>query len=210
MTYKELLSIVRGELDDVLEPFMWSDSELQRYLLLSLQQAFSDTKTYEKTFEDITIQADSEYFQCTDEVLFIKENEVEFDNNSLFLEDPTILRRYKTLSGPPRWYYHVPESNLLYLVPSPDEDGTLTFTATCTLVDISDLSKPMLGNPRYHLYYVDGVMARAYLKQDSQTYNPQQSKLHYQLFRQSIESIKKDLVRAKYNPRTMGIHEGLL
>ena len=77
-------------------------------------------------------------------------------------------------------------------------------------VSVSNLDQSPEFNDSYHLELMDGILHRAYLKDDSQTLDPKKSQNHFQLFEGSIEKVRRDLLRLRQSSETIGPHRGTI
>ena len=204
MTYQELINRVREKLDDTRKPFLWEDSELADGILESLQYFLSETEALKKTFET-KIRKGTRYTEVDQTVLSV--DEVYFENVfiSLWPKDDLPIDQ---ATGTPIWYYF--KDSAIWLYPLPDEDGMLEYRGPYTITSIKDKAKSLPIKDRDQLILIDGAMERAYLKQDSETFNPQQSKIFGSRFIFNVEKVKQKITKAEYNPRVNPIAGGLL
>ncbi|RLG69039.1 hypothetical protein DRN93_01225 [archaeon] len=208
MTYEEVIVRARERLDDVVKPYLWSSLELKQYLVEALDELLSETLIYSKSFKEIEVRGGSKYYKTPSYVIAIDEESVYFDETQLVLADrDDVIRGFRT-PGSPLWYFF--QDKKIYFFPYPKENGELSFEARCTIESIPDASEVVPIQPNYHFFLIYGIMARAFLKVDSETYNPQQAQKYDLLFKQKIEEIKKRKLREEYTIRQNPVHQGLL
>lgn len=204
MTYQELINKVREKLDDVKKPYLWEDSELGDCVLESLQFFLSEVQPLKKSFE-VRIRKGTRYTEVDPLVLEVEEVFFEDVFISLWPKDDLPVDQ---ATGTPKWYYF--KDSAIWLYPLPESDGTLEYRGSYTVVTIEDTSKPLPIKERYQLILIDGAIERAYLKQDSETFNPQQSKIFGSRFVFNIEKTKQKITKAEHNPRANPVAGGLL
>jgi hypothetical protein len=218
VTYEELVKKIRIRLDDVTLPYLWESSELYDYILESLQEILVDTCLLSSSFSS-EITADSRYVELKSgylldddlsfkgEVFTVDEDEVFFDTTPLTLL-PREWTRSNADSGDPRWYYL--KRGRLYVYPPPSEDGTVYYEGFYNITSIEDKESEILLPKRHQSAIIPGVMAKAYMKPDSDTFYPKKALESEALFKQKIDKIKQDIMFMERNPKPTEIHEGLL
>ena len=196
MTPQELLDRARLKLDDTIEPYLWSDDELLDYLNQSLTILLSETGLYSH-YNSANVPANTSVIVPDNSDALLGISEVKFDNNPLVNVDLPEFFLMPSGKGTPRFYSFDYLTKTIHLHPTPSTDGVLSFKRKDTVfITWANLNTQLPFDQKYHLYLVDGMCAFAYLKADSEVYNPQQSERHMLIFRGSIEMIKKHTLLA--------------
>lgn len=203
MKLSDLRQTFRDETGDTAEPYLWSDDKVDRYL----NEAESDAARR----AGLLVDSQSEASEC--EVLA---SELSGDLHQSVI----YIRRARMASGGqlvprvsramdeefPGWedssastpMIFVPDwqSGKLRLWPNPQSNVTVKMTVVRTPLEkmVADSDEPEIPE-RYHPALVYGAMARAYLKQDSDTFDAQKSADNEALF------------AAEFGPRVSAIDE---
>jgi hypothetical protein len=217
MRYQELIDKARLRLFDTQEPYLWSGEELLDCLVESLHYLMSETKLMRASItESLTAGqtpiplASGQLLAPTDvsfegEVIML--SDVFFDGEELMLYPKEDLFNFNT-PGTPHWYFV--RNRKLYLRPIQDTNGDLTYEGVYVITNVLDRFAEILIPPMYHLYLLPGIMEKAYMKTDSETFRPQESMDMGKQFRFRVESIKKDIMRSEKVGRQTPIARGLL
>jgi hypothetical protein len=63
---------------------------------------------------------------------------------------------------------------------------------------------------RFQSFLMDGVLYRAYMKQDVDTYDEKKSKNHYELWQKSKDRIARSLIKYRYSDKTVTPNFGFI
>jgi hypothetical protein len=221
MRPSELLELFRLELDDVAEPYLWSDTEFYVYLN-EAQEMFvrqiggiadrrsSLTKISYKTGDqfrkfDPRILRIKGAFDETNRILTIRN----LDNfESGFLEDDYGSRFQSSLddtkTGSLRYLITDTESNEIQLYPLPDHDGFIRlYVYRLPENTISGASSELEIPSHQHLCLLNWVKYKALLKNDAETFDKSQAAEFRVAFTQDVEYAKREKSSREDRKRTM-------
>lgn len=195
MTLLELLTEWRRRVDDVSAPFLWSKADGISYLNQAEREAAERAKlildTTTKAVCDINGKANVgtyplhpkilEIESCTWQGRFLDgKSRSQLDEGRIYSgyrkygwEASGVAVDWRTLKGTP-YFYLDPQERFLTLVRIPEVAAPIHLTAyRLPLEDmVNDTDEPELVE-RHHFNLVDWMCALSFLKQDTETYNPQ-------------------------------------
>jgi len=200
MTFQELLDKARQRLDDMVEPYFWSDDELLDYLNQALSVFLTETLLCQEN-DSLSIPANTRTIQPKNPQDVLGIAHARFNGHTLMRVDVSYTMEYPftyypliPLTTPYAYAFEYITKNI-YLYPPPAQDGILTFRRINKITVTPDtLSNDIPFDPAYALFLIDGICAYAYTKADSEVYNPQQSNQFMTQFRQNIIQVKKDTI----------------
>ena len=209
MTYQDIIDATRRRLDDLVEPFLWSDDDL----IDALNQALSYLVTNASLLHSnrtITVTAGSSVIPVDKTVFGILS--CKFDTFVLQKVDYSYLVNLIPATGIPKLYHFDNVSKQLFLYPTPNKDGTLSLRTQDTIfITVNNLNTSIAFEESWQSSLVDGVCAFAYLKADTEVYDRQLADRYLQRFTQWVEFLKqKVLLQTQSYIHTVGIPRGLL
>lgn len=189
-TVEQLISEFRKDMDDVVDPYLWEDDRIVRWLD-EAQKIFAEQVLYWKTFTDITIlAADGGYFDLP--ATMIESRRAKLASQSRPLEvvnfndvdykqiysdySIDLMGDWRNLTGSPKLLVLDEETGKGRLVGKPEADDTLTLHYfRYPLKDITTSSaKPELTDTRHQLALVIYARSQAYDVHDADVYDPKQ------------------------------------
>ena len=205
MTRLEVLDQVRKFLSDEKAPYLWSDDELNFYYDLAVKEFCKHTRIFLKTVEYST-EAGKFLYDFPSSLIDI--DFVSVEGKDLDKIPYEFISSHKGILGEVRWFCldYRPDKVLLHYAPKSDGMKVeITGPAIPEGAEI-DSAVPV----KYSHYLVDGVIATAFTKTDTETISPLAEK-YLALWVADIEKVKRDLERQyqHYINRTI-IPKGLL
>jgi hypothetical protein len=214
MTYQDIIDATRRKLDDLVDPFLWSDDDLidalnqaLSYLVTNASLLHSD-RTMPVTAGSSVITVDKSIFG----ILSCK-----FNTSILQKVDYSYLvNLYSIIDIPttdiPQLYHFDNVSKQIFFYPIPKIDGTLFLRTQDTIfITVSNLNTSIAFEESWQPSLVDGVCAFAYRKADTEVYDRQIADSYLQRFNQWVEYLKqKVLLQTQSYIHTTGIPRGLL
>jgi len=191
LTPSEIIDRARTQLDDVAEPYLWSDDELIDCLNKALTLFLNKTQI-NKSYDSLSVGAGVSTIQPSNSTYLIGISEVKFDGSPLDNVDLEYITTLPPTSDVPRIYTFENNLKSIHLYPAPYVAGTLTFKRSDNIeVKSSNLNTELPFDKQYHLYLIDGVCAFAFLKNDTETLKVDQSQRFMALFTNYIEEVKR-------------------
>lgn len=186
MNVKAFLARFRKDTDDVVVPYFWSDAEILEYLNEAVDEACERAKLIEDrattTVCNIATKANADGYTLHPSVNEIKRATfngrviTETSEEALDDTDPG----WESRKGTPTHYIYSPGVSLR-LTPTPLAAGTVALTVYRNPLDPltsnNDFDEPEI-HPRNHLNLLHWLYRCAYLKHDSEVYNPVKSSEH--------------------------------
>lgn len=191
-TLLQLIAQWRARLDDVLEPYLWSNEELTSYadylqkLLAVDLQLFEDRTTAEIC--NVSLVQNDTVVTVSPRIVVIRKARIDGDDNFLDLVSDTYMD-----SQSPGWESEasgVPNKliargigpNKVRIHP-PLAAATATLLLVVRRLPLVDLDYDSHGGDslevdKYAHLLIHGIMNQAYLKQDSDTYDPKKAEQH--------------------------------
>lgn len=206
MILKDLLTLVRGQLDDQKGEGtpLWSDKELVGYAN-EVQERIADECLVIRDATTITDGvcriavtknvASYPLHPKTKQVLRVK-----YAGRSTPLDLISYEEIIETATGIPTAYALDKATLTLTLNKIPQADATMDLViARLPLEELSasaQTASPEIPSS-YHRKMINGIMALAYMKQDAETFNPTKAEYYDAKFAQDIEQIKRDELRLR-------------
>lgn len=178
MNVRELEAFFRVQIDDKATPPLWTHDDF----LIYLNDAINDACERAFLIEDnstpevvrIAVKATKHTYDLDPSVIRIERARLDLATSTLKIVDRTTLdneSNWDALTGTPTRV--IDQGTSIRLVRIPTVADTLRLVVKrrplCALKDDSDIPEIPAG---YHVRLIDGVMARAYLKRDVDSYNP--------------------------------------
>lgn len=189
MTPSELLALFRREVDDLVEPYLWSDEDVYTYLndaqdvFVRLIGGIADRRS---TMTKVSYKTGDQFKKYDERILRIKgafdeQNNIltvrNLDNfESVYMEDDYGLRVNAGLedgrTGNIRYLITDVESNEFQFYPLPDHDGYIRlYVYRRPLEDITGAGSELEIPSYHHLNLLNWVKYRAYMKQDVESFD---------------------------------------
>ncbi len=205
MNLRQILAGVRFRLADEKKPYLWSDEELAEYLNEAINEVSDQKKLFlESTFGPIcqirVLAADATgdytYDQRITEVLRAKMRSQKLylwrtDKMTLDYNNPDWRNLTPTT---PRWFLTDFEEGKITIVPKSNIDDVIDLTVYRLPLQQMDVTLPDASPEihfRHHPRLYNGVMCRAYLKDDTQCLDPKKAEKHEGLWRLDMVEIAK-------------------
>lgn len=204
MNVSEILELARWRLDDTVAPYLWSDRELLLYLSEAQREFARETHVLrdDSTSEicDISVITEQQSYSISPLILDIYE--VTLDNRSLAVgtmaELMTAFPNWRSqASSAPFVCIKDVELHKILLFPTPNSDGSLHLSVARLPQYTLVIDTPSTGETQvpeipeqYHESLVYGMLARAYLKRDTETYNLLESERYNRKFAIEISNAK--------------------
>jgi len=212
-TTDELVAQVRTTLDDVVEDYLVSDAQIVHALnQAQLQFAedvlpiFTRANTYPYTAGNPHIFADDSIMKVRRAVLANGQlvrpiTRTEMDLGYVTYDyGQRVVENWRTMTGEPRYLITDYATLEWRLVPTPTTDGTLTIEAYSYPQDlVSGVQDPEIPL-RWHYSLVHGALARIYLIQDAELYNPDTALAWQAVWDRELAEAKARLERNRRGP----------
>jgi len=191
MTLREIIELVRNELDDATGKNLWSDEELIEYAVDAENEAsirarlLIDSTTAEVT--QIAVTAGNPVLTLDSRVVFIRRAKLALDDYKLGRAQMRDLDNavvgWETETGTPELFVTDYETGKIRLYPKPTVNDTLNLTVIrMPLTDMNAMDDTPEIHSRYHRNLRYWIMHRAYMKQDTETKDAGKAKENYDLF----------------------------
>jgi hypothetical protein len=235
MTLSEILLQARTDLDDLVVPYLWSDADLLDGINYSVdricESAFLlyDNET-PATCGPISIPALGEYFTKDARIIEIRELRLTPVDTTISWLYPLKKRSREWLENhystwptadpsKPELYCENIRKGSVRLIPAPDiacKATMIVYRYPLVKMSLSALTAEPEFEERFHKFIRYGVLSRAYLKADNETYDAKKAEEYRVLFEGSDDGRRRgDLQKAyqlKYSvelqvSETVGIHK---
>ena len=221
MTPSELLSQFRREVDDLAEPYLWSDEEFYLYLNeaqdlhVRLIGGIADRRS---TMTKISYKSGDQFKKYDERILRIKGAFDELNNvltvrnldnfESVYLEDDYGMRVNAGLedgrTGNIKYLITDVESDEVQFYPLPDHDGYVRlYVYRRPLEEITGASSELEIPSHHHLNLLNWVKYKAYLKQDVETFDGTRSAEFRKAFSDWIVDANKEKAAREDRKRTV-------
>jgi len=204
MTVSEFLNNIRDKLADTNDPLLWRDDELLTYLNDVLGYIYTEIPLLEKKYSFQT-QKDTSSYALPDD--FDREFSVYCENSMVYKLSMGEIENLFLQGGKPRYYCIY--DNYIHLAPVPDKAYDICLYYVGRERDLTfddEITLPRKLFPALE----HGVLWRAYMKADSETFNLELAQYNYSTFISLVSFFKARHVRDKDVPRLSAIHRGLL
>jgi len=208
MTFSEIIALDRGLLDDEILPYKWKDAEL----VACANQTINELCEKARIIIDSTTPAICNVPLLAGTAKYAKDSRIiEILRGRMVTYDCKITRRTGSFmdnyssgwdsatasTGTPRNFLEDLDTGYFTLTPAPDANDTLWLTVVrlpldqMTLADLTNGASPEI-HFKHHYALSDGILARAYLKQDAETYDPKKSARHMQIWLNYVNQVMLD------------------
>jgi len=177
-------------LDDVEQPYQWTD----QFLLRFLNEAEKEACRRQRLIEDEATAAVCEITMVSGTATYTVDNRVLLVDRIRLSDGSELTKKtteelyeessvWRSATGTPTLYVQNNQTILVNPTPDDDDDGDTLYLSVwrLPLVDMTiDLSPEI--NPEYHESLLEWVAFRAYQMRDEETYNPDRAGSHLSLF----------------------------
>lgn len=220
-TTTELVEESRNRLDDLVQPYLWSDNEILSYLNMAQNELceegllISDSQT--TAICKISITNLTTIYPIDKRIIRIKDNGIRLITAQTPLQIKSSdwmnyiipLWRDVIVLDVPQYIITDLDSNYIHIYPkSPTDDTIVLDVWRYPLSDMNNGVSPEINpeiDPIYHLKLIDKVLSEAYLKQDSMTFNQNMASIYKSKWENTKEELKRRVIRFTHRPRTIGV-----
>lgn len=211
MEIADLLELFRLEVDDISEPYLWSDKEFYAYLddahstFITRLGGITDSTS---PITRITFKAGDTFVKYDERIIRIKSvtddynrkitirNIDNFEDGSVMSDDYGNMVNAgldDSRTGPVRYVVTDMEESKMRLYPIPEAAGYLRLTVNRRPLDPIVDEESTLEVPHfYHLCLLDWVKYKAYMKQDVETFDKSKSKEFLLSFEDYVRSAMRE------------------
>ena len=208
MTLTKILSLSRGFLDDNALPYSWSNDELVEDLNKSINELCEKAELLlDSTTEaicKITITKDLAKYALDERIINIKRARLITYDKRITKRTAQYMDRYyngwdmaTAGSGTPTCFLEDINTGYIHLVPTPDANDVLWLTVSRLPLLAMDIATPDASpeiKSRYHFELLDGILWRAYSKQDTETYDPKKAANHFGLWQATLNTRMLEII----------------
>lgn len=205
MTLLELINKCASDLDDMKEPYLWSDDDLVRAAQLAINKMCEECKflmdSATTAITEITLVTATSLYDLDPRIIEVLEVYPDWGTSPLIkteISDLTKITEWRTQTGTPRGYLLDFQIDKLRVYPIPEAaDNGYKLNLSVVRYPLADFSTTdmSLQTPeipaRYHEDLVNGMLAKAYLKKDSETFNDKLSTFFEAKFRTRMNEITR-------------------
>jgi hypothetical protein len=205
MTLNEIIAGVRARLGDLKPPYLWTDDELTEYLNEAINEVADQKKLFLETIlapmcHIPIFQADATgdypYDPRITEVLRAKIRSQKLylwrtDKMTLDYNNPDWRNLTPTT---PRWLVTDYQTGMLTIVPKSNQDDFIDLTVYRLPLNQMNTNTPDASPEihfKHHQRLYNGIMQRAYLKEDTQCLDPKKAEKHEGLWKVDMVEIAK-------------------
>lgn len=221
MTPAELLNLFRIEVDDQVEPYLWSDFEFYTYLneaqntFTSLIGGIADQSS---KITQLNYSIGDEFLPFDERILFVKNARDESNNRVVVQNYNSFIGSYDEddygnvadsdledgKTGTIRFLITDVEDNKFRLYPIPDHAGTLKlYTFRLPMAEITGPTSELEIATRHHIHLLSYVKYKAMSKQDVETFELGSPQEFYQEFIQYVALAGKEKSGREDRKRTV-------
>ena len=225
MNLTEILAECRGRQGDTRAPYLWSDGELVGYLNEAVNEAAEKAKLFRDSITAAICQIGVHAADLTQDYALdsriLEIYSAKLSGQSLPLRRRTKAEmdalnpdwRNETASTP--WGFLTDYSEGYITVhPKSNLDAMLYLSVLRLPLTQMSLTTTPIPSPeihfRHHPRLLNGMMCRAYLKEDSQTLDPQKAAEHLTLWRADINEMAKGRIKLHAKPEFLGPEYGAI
>lgn len=223
MTPAQLYEMFRSDVVDVAEPYLWSDDEVWGFMddayrrmvriMGGISDATNDLTQLQVGIGDVWVDLDPRIIKVRHAQKSTNDAEVHLinfeDTLVSYSEDDYGRRRMFRLTsetGPLQFLVAGMEVNRLRCVPVPDTAETVSLIVYRYPLDpITADSQPEAFEleEQHHIHLLDGMKARAYGKQDAETFDKGRSEEYEAKFLRYCENVKHERELSEHKYRTV-------
>ena len=223
MTTQDLFDEQRDILDDVESPYLWKDTELLRYNNKAIDrlagEAFliTDAATAAVCQVPLTLLLGAHYAKHGK---IVKVRNCRLTGNLIPLnraDIPWLEQHFpfwqSAAPSLPRYFSEDITSGKITFIPAPDASYTANLIVyrrplTTEVLSLATMTASPIIDERYHKYILNGVLAQAYAKQDSETFDRTLQLKYEALFNRDINKAFVENVHSTYSNTTVTLHRG--
>ena len=217
MTLTEIIAQARGDLDDLISPYLWSDADLLSYINPSIeaicQGAYLIFDDYTAAIVTIPVTAGIYYYPKDPRIIRVREVRMDLQTYPLTARTRDWLEHHyptwtSATAGTPQIYCENIRTGYIRLIPTPLVNDTMSlvvYRLPLTALSLSDTTASPEFEAKYHKYLKHGILARAYLKQDNEAYDIQKAEYHRNLFEGSDDGKIEGDVKRVFNLTQLAI-----
>lgn len=224
MKASEIIFQARGLMKDTKPPYLWTETELILYLNNSINEAAEKAKLFLDSVTPavcripiLAADPDPDY-PLDSRILKILSAKLSNQSRPLERKKKAELDLWNpnwrnTAPGDPRCFLTDYTEGSLTLHPKSNADAILTMTVyRLPLVQFTteNLETEPEIHFRYHYRLVDGILAQAYSKDDSETLDPEKSARHERAWLKHIEEMSRGRLRIHRAPEVLGPNFGAI
>lgn len=200
MTLSELVVLAGGQLDDSVMPYKWSDVELVAYINDTINELCEQAKILVDSSTEpickINVVAGTAKYALDARVIEVLRGKLVTGDRKVTRVTRSYMDRYSpgwdsatASSGTPKNFIGDLDTGFITLHPKPTANDTLWLTVV--RLPLAQMTSDIVNQTpeihfKYHHELLDGICGRAYLKQDSETYDPKKAERHLALWRATI------------------------
>lgn len=172
-TAAEIILLARERLDDLAQPYLWTDNLLLAYLNDAQMEASRRAALLVDgtgSIAKITVKAGTASYKLDPRVIRVQR--VRMAGRTLLparIEELDAMGDWESATGEPTHYVLNGDSRHITLYPSPDADGLINMTLQREPLDAMTMGDEPEIAPRYHMALASFIAGRAYAKQDIET-----------------------------------------
>jgi hypothetical protein len=224
MKASEILSQARSLMKDTKQPYLWTETELILYLNNSINEAAEKAKLFR---DSVTVAL------CQIPILAVDPDpDYPLDNRVLMIETAKLSTQKRPLDRKrraeieiwnPDWRNAAPGTPYSFLTdytegqitlhPKSDADATLYLTVyrlPLTQFTAANLNLEPEIHFRHHHRLVDGILAQAYNKEDSETLDPEKAARHLKAWTTHIDEMSRGRIRMHQTREFLGPDYGAI
>jgi hypothetical protein len=208
MTLTEILSLARGMLDDNQTPYLCSDVELLAYINKTINEFCDKTEILIDSTTTaicrITITSGTAKYALEERVVAIKRARLITYDQRLTKRTSQFMDRYygdwdsaMVSTGTPLAFLQDVDTGYITLYPTPDAGDTLKLTVSrlpLTQMSLTALTASPEIPFKYHYDLLDGILWRAYSKQDAETHDATKANNHFKLWMAKINEVMLNVI----------------
>lgn len=200
MTYTEILTDAWTQADDSVRPYNWNDTEWISYLNTAMDELCIETQLLvDSTDTDIcriSVSDGTAAYTLHNKIVNVLDVWNTSTGYPLYLYNVGQLNAYSTgwrsLTGTPDKYNLDDTIGKILLVPEPDDDLTIGLRVA-RLVKEPATANTLGDTPeipaKYHRFLIDGLLYKAYEKNDAETRDPDKIAYHQKAWTKAIQFI---------------------
>lgn len=213
MTLLEILTEFRARTTDTSAPYLWSDAELVGYLNEAINEAAEEAWLFKDSLTAAICQKTILAIDATPSYA-LDSRVLRVLSARIVGQSQPLIRKFKiqmdslypgwesATPATPRFYLTDYSEGYITLYPKSSANATLAMTVMRLPKDQMSLGS-MSASPeihfRYHRDLVDGMLARAYNKEDSETLDPQKAQRHLGYWKSHLERMKLARIHADWS-----------
>ncbi|MBF0555672.1 MAG: hypothetical protein HQK96_14170 [Nitrospirae bacterium] len=203
MRLTEILATTRSMLDDTATPYLWPDEELvvclndRLYAMCAETLCITDSTTPQICH--VAASKGTASYALDSRIIAIKRAVLQSTGTPLFkTTQESLLRWYglwQQFEGTPAYYMLDVQSGCITLHPIPERNDTVSLSVyRLPLAEMSTAfpnAEPELPR-RYNRTLINGILALAYEKSGSDTFNHDSAKIYRDLWQKGLDEIRRE------------------